>query len=142
MTPDHSEPDRLPGGFETALAAAGASLEARLAVVEARVVDQHAEMTLVRQRVHTLEADRATIKLLANDLARMRDDYGALRLDVREIAHEAAREAVTELLQQREQFAITVGEARRSKVSLVLQFGSLVVAFGAALSAVVIASLR
>jgi hypothetical protein len=69
-------------------------LEKKMAVIEYRVDELSGEQKRIRDRIHSLEADRGTLKLIVEQM-------GLLVSNMEQIAQRAAEQTVRAMLEQR-----------------------------------------
>lgn len=80
---------------------AARSIEERVAVLETTITDLDREVLRVRGRVHDLESDRATIRLLLEQAKAFAQQLHDLAEHAEELSKRSAHEAVTALLERR-----------------------------------------
>lgn len=90
----------------------------------------------MRSRLHELEADRATIKLLMEQSRELHDRIGEVANTVPEVAKRAAEETIAIVLRDREKITAVRDDQRRDKIKVVLQTIALCVAAGALIVAI------
>jgi hypothetical protein len=76
-------------------------LEKKVAVLEYRVEEMDTEMGRTRDRLHRLESDRGTLKLVVEQIANLSKQVGTLVNSIEAIAERAAEKTVQVMFEQR-----------------------------------------
>jgi hypothetical protein len=95
-------------------------IESRVAVVEESLRTAWREVERARERLHKLEVDRATVRLLARQVSDLSEQTPAL-------ARRAAREAVDEMLRRKHADTLSNWRAFAAFLSAGIALGSLIV---------------
>lgn len=105
--------------------------EARVAVLEEKMRDVRTEVQRCRERLHELESDRATLRLLMHEVKNVSASVKELTDNVPKIAHAAAQAAVEAFYETREETGRKVMALRAQYISVGIAFGGLGVGLAA-----------
>lgn len=97
------------------------NLDVRTAVIESRLLDLDREVSRQRGRLHALESDRATIRLLGDQMKELHESIGT-------IARRAAVEAIDLAMENRDELGRKRWNLRIQWISVGVAFGGLAVA--------------
>lgn len=88
-------------------------VEERVALIEQTAHGHDRELSRVRERLHDLESDRATVRLLSQQIRELTDS-------VEKVAVRAATEAVTRAMRAREQESQTDAGVKLDRLAVVI----------------------
>lgn len=108
----------------------------RIAWVEEHVNQLDLEMVRVRGRLHELENDRATIRLMAEQIRQLSDRVTEITHSIPEVARRAAEETIAIVLADREKISAVQESQRRQHRLVAYQALGVGISFGGFVMAV------
>lgn len=107
---------------------AARSTEERVAVLETTISDLDREVMRVRTRLHDLESDRATLRLLLEQTKTFAQQLKDMADNAETLAKRAAQEAVTALLEHRDDVGRVRWGLRAQWIGTGIAFGGFLMA--------------
>lgn len=111
--------------------AAARPIGERVAAAEQQLEDLDREMFRVRNRLHDLESDRASIQLLLDGHRMLTSRIEEVAASQEEVAQRTAEKVVTLFYADKQQIGEVRAERRRDRIKVALQAGAVGLALGA-----------